>query len=450
MLRLGKIFMLQCAALLTLLFFALSIAGYYTLRSIEISHARHSLERVVTLLEEGLVSQRPADLRTLARKLHIHITLLDDHAKLLFTTQNERNLIARREIQEAIKDGWGEELRYDESLGADMLYIARRMDGKIVRLAEPLERVGSDYLTMWSWMFGLYLLSLLVLLVVARKNERRIEENVEQLRSYLRSLEEREYERSFPVDFAREFVLLKEQIGALASRLKKREAKKEKYAKKLKKISRQRNEIVSAISHEFKNPVAIINGYAQTLLEDPDMPPKLRQRFIQKIYNASSKIAAMIDRLALAMKFENENLTLSPSRFDMCEVAKEAVELLEQKYPKREIELECHESIVQADRAMIEVAMSNLIDNALKYSELPVKVTVRDGEFCVEDRGIGLEPQDLEKITKKFYRVRNSWDNSMGLGLYIVSYILKLHNTKLEIESEYRRGSRFCFRLEKR
>ena len=90
--------------------------------------------------------------------------------------------------------------------------------------------------------------------------------------------------------------------------------------------------------------------------------------------------------------------------------------------------------------------MTNLIENALKYSEDEVTVRVTNERIEVIDRGIGISEADIGQITKRFFRVDSlSWDNSIGVGLYIVKYILKLHNTHLEIESEPNRGSKFWF-----
>src|SRR3989338_4145531 len=97
---------------------------------------------------------------------------------------------------------------------------------------------------------------------------------------------------------------------------------------------------------------------------------------------------------------------------------------------------------------MIEMILTNLIDNALKYSEEEVTVTLTDTTVSISDKGIGIASSELDKITSKFYRVqKNRWDNSMGLGLSIVSYILKLHDSELRIESTQGVGSTFSFSL---
>jgi len=94
------------------------------------------------------------------------------------------------------------------------------------------------------------------------------------------------------------------------------------------------------------------------------------------------------------------------------------------------------------------MVLSNLLDNALKYSDDDVSITIAKERLSVTDKGTGIEPKELKKITSKFYRIRkHSWDNSMGLGLAIVSYILKLHHSTLDIKSSVGTGSTFGFDL---
>ena len=96
----------------------------------------------------------------------------------------------------------------------------------------------------------------------------------------------------------------------------------------------------------------------------------------------------------------------------------------------------------------MEIVLSNLIDNALKYSQEALHVSIYDHALHVKDHGIGIKPEDIDKVTHKFFRSNtHSWDNSMGLGLALVSYILKLHNTNLDIQSTLGEGSDFSFKL---
>jgi len=95
---------------------------------------------------------------------------------------------------------------------------------------------------------------------------------------------------------------------------------------------------------------------------------------------------------------------------------------------------------------MLELVLINLVDNALKYSNSDVVIESNEKRISVIDSGIGIKEEHLEKITSKFYRVeKNSWDNSMGLGLAMVEHILKVLDSSLEINSEFGKGSVFSF-----
>lgn len=157
----------------------------------------------------------------------------------------------------------------------------------------------------------------------------------------------------------------------------------------------------------------------------------------------------MLDRLALSVKLENNDFSIKPTTFDLDSLCRDVISTLRGKYPQRTLIYEGAFKEVYADKTMIDLAITNLIDNAIKYSEDDVTLRLTDHAIEVIDRGIGIAPQELELITSKFYRVqKNSWDNSMGLGLAIVSYILKLHDTTLRIESTLGIGSTFRFGID--
>ncbi len=245
-----------------------------------------------------------------------------------------------------------------------------------------------------------------------------------------------------------ELRMIAQQITQVAAKLKKRDRQKTKYTKKLKRLTKQQGQIISAISHEFKNPVAAILGYATTVRDDPDLDPELRKKFLEKVIRNSERINEMIDRISLAIRAENHALEPHKESFDLSPILDEVVENLRQKYPERILSVEQVPAPVNADRMMMAQVLSNLIDNALKYSEDEVVVRLTSHHFEVIDQGIGIAPESFSKITKRFYRANTqSWDNSIGVGLFIVEYILRLHDTELEIESAPGAGSTFGFTL---
>jgi len=238
------------------------------------------------------------------------------------------------------------------------------------------------------------------------------------------------------------------EVSQMTKKLKKRNRQKSKYTKKLKRLTRQQGEIISAISHEFKNPVAAIIGYAQTVLDDPDIPPHLRQKFLEKVVANGERITEMIDRLSLAIRAEDQAFEPAKKPFDLSALIEEIGDNLRQKYPERTLTFSLEPTPVLADRMMFAHAISNLIDNALKYSDKKVEIVLREHRFRVRDYGSGIAPEEQHKITRRFFRSQtHSWDNSLGVGLFIVEYVLRLHGLELFIESTPGEGATFGFDL---
>jgi len=248
--------------------------------------------------------------------------------------------------------------------------------------------------------------------------------------------------------FTREFDDINKNLIKVLQRVKKREDDKQKYNTKLKLKNRQRSDMLSAIAHEFRNPISAIMGYAQTLQEDREISRPLQEKFLEKIYINGQKIEDLLSRLILWNKFESGETKLHLSDFDIVELVEDSVNSLTERYKSRVITIEGDSREIHADRTLLEIVLKNLIENAIKYSKDNIVVKIDAKKVTIIDEGSGIKESDIGKITKKFYRVGTySWDNSMGLGLSIVKNILALHDSKLYIESQEGRGSSFSFKI---
>ncbi len=202
-----------------------------------------------------------------------------------------------------------------------------------------------------------------------------------------------------------------------------------------------KDDIISAIAHEFKNPISIINGYIETILTS-SLSKELENKFLNKIHKNTTRLSALIDRLYFITKIENNKLKLNKTHFYLDEAINEVIA----SFDESRIIKNLNHIKVYADKNLLQIVISNLISNALKYSKKEVYINLNENYFEVIDKGIGIDKKNLELIKEKFFRIsKNEWDNSLGLGLYIVEKILKLHNTNLQIESEKKKGSKFYF-----
>jgi signal transduction histidine kinase len=268
----------------------------------------------------------------------------------------------------------------------------------------------------------------------------------DRILDFLKTLHSQTTAATISSTYSEEFARITKLLSEVSKSLAKRSKKKSKYTAKLKLANRQKDEILSAVSHEFKNPISVISGYSQTLIEDTQINPKIREKFLHKIYSNALKLTAMIERLRLFIKLEEDSQPIKYAKVNIAVLTKEVIETLKHSYPNRDIILKADkEVLLEVDETLFGVAVKNLVENGLKYSEDEVEVLLDDTRVCIKDKGIGIEKNELEKITEKFYRVSaNGWDNSLGIGLSLVSHIVRVHKFRLEIKSKKLQGSTFC------
>jgi signal transduction histidine kinase len=297
---------------------------------------------------------------------------------------------------------------------------------------------------------ALIVISMGVLLYAIYKEAVRIQNELRVINRYLKNLDDYHKLDKETLFFTKEFENIKQNLIKVLKKAKKREDIKKKYNAKLKLKNKQRADMLSAIAHEFRNPIASIMGYSQTLTDDKDIPQNLRDKFLAKIYNNGAKIESLLSRLVLWNKFESGEAKLHKTKFDTKILLVEIIQSLKEKYKHRDIIIQGDTLEIEADRTLMDVALKNLIENALKYSKDEVIVILESGKICIQDFGVGIKEEDIAKVTKKFYRSgEHNWDNSMGLGLSIVKTIVELHGFKLSIKSKKNEGSTFCIEMGK-
>lgn len=427
-----------------------------TLKEIVLEYHENHLKNSISLI--SLELPHVEELDNFVAKAHLasnlRITVIDYNGHVIAESDTEKesmeNHANRSEIIDSNSHDFGVATRYSKTLGTDFLYVVKRIERQgnaiYLRLSMSLERIMENFYTLWLNLLVIFAIVTLFAIYISYKMSERVRYDIDQITQYLDEISNKNYKAIVKTKYFNEFLQISLLLKNLVKKLASREKQKRKYTAKLRLINKQRSDILSAISHEFKNPIASIMGYAETLHDDPEVNTKIRIKFLQKILSNSKKMSDMLDRLSLSVKLENNDLSIRPTSFELSSLISDIVSNLSNKYKERHITYSAYEHTVYADKTMIELVIVNLIDNALKYSEEDVHVNFEHNMVSVTDKGMGIEENELEKITSKFYRVRkNTWDNSMGLGLAIVSYILKLHNSALEIKSSVGIGSTFGF-----
>lgn len=460
MLKIHQLFIVKFLLLFVGTLIVTSLISYAVLKSIVINHNEVHLQNSISIMSLELSKVKNLDeyVSKVAKATNLRVTIINDDGVVIAESNADKKTMDnhghRYEIKQANEKEFSHVVRYSKTLKVDFLYVAKKLvlNGKKVylRLSVSLSQIMDEFYSLWSKLIFLFLIILLSALYTSKKMSEKIVYDIQQITEYLDEISNKNYKATIKTENFYEFLQISLLLKNLVKKLHNRDKQKRKHTAKLRLINRQRNDILSAISHEFKNPVASIIGYAQTLQDDSDINPEIRDKFLEKISSNGEKISKMLDRLALSVKLENSDLEIKESEFDLAVLCEEAASNLSSKYKNRDITVDAQECIVVADKTMIELVLINLIDNALKYSEGDVEVVLKDDVVSVKDKGIGIKDEHLDKVTSKFYRVeKNSWDNSMGIGLAMVKYILKEHGTSLDIKSIYSEGSTFSFNIKK-
>ncbi len=460
MLKIHQIFILKFVGLLVATLLVSSLISYISLKSTIIDNNKIHLQHAISLIELNMndIDDLDSYVQKVAKSTGLRMTVVNDEGVVIaesnFNKNDMDNHANRYEIMKSNKETYAHIVRYSNTLKVDFLYVAKKTlyKGKKVylRLSMDLGQIMSEFYALWSKLITAFVVIFLIAFYISKKMSERIVYDIHQITKYLDEISNKNYKAVIKTKYFYEFLQISLMLKNLVKKLSNREKQKQKYTAKLRLMNKQRNDILSAISHEFKNPIASIVGYAQTLQEDHDIDVRIREKFLGKINANGEKISKMLDRLALSVKLENRDIEINPSEFDLKVMCEEIATNLISKYKGRYVEVDIKPTILNADKTMIELVIVNLVDNALKYSHDDVKITLKNGSIVVEDKGIGIQEEYLDKVTSKFYRVKkNTWDNSMGIGLALVSYILKAHNSSLKIDSTFGKGSSFSFSLKK-
>lgn len=314
----------------------------------------------------------------------------------------------------------------------------------IIVVATNLENSYINLKNLFLKLFLIFIIFLILTYLINRTFSKIIGKEIVKINFFLDKISKKDYSFNISNSFIKEIDLIYKKLNQVKIDIIKLDKKLNQKAAKIRLKNTQLEGILSAISHEFKNPVAIIKASSDTLKNDSLMSEEFKNKFIEKIIKNSQKIVNLVDKIKLS--FTQKEITLNINEFNLKEIVKDVKNELLEKYKDRNILISGNDTLIKADKILIKQVILNLSENALKYSNDEIILQINEHSFFVKDRGIGIEEENLNLITKRYFRVsKNSWDNSLGLGLYIVKQILKIHNFNFIIKSEFGKGSNFGF-----
>jgi len=230
---------------------------------------------------------------------------------------------------------------------------------------------------------------------------------------------------------------------------------------KQKKLSAIKSDFVNNMTHELKTPISTISLSSEMLLQKEviDNPDKII-KYAKIIYDENFRLKTQVEQVLQAAMIDKSKLQLHKSTIDIHKLIEENIDKINTIIKNRNGSItfkpEAKNSIVIADKVLMSTVISNLLDNACKYSNNEPQITIitfnlNDKiEISIEDKGIGINKEHIKVIFKEFYRVStgNIHDvKGFGLGLYFVKNIIEAHNGSVKVISEINCGSKFIISL---
>lgn len=222
---------------------------------------------------------------------------------------------------------------------------------------------------------------------------------------------------------------------------------------------RSRREFVANVSHELRTPLTSIQGYVETLIEDPHPNPHIAQEFLQVILKNATRMSRLTEDLLALAGVESPDYKLAARSMRASELVRDAIDSLGGLVVDSGVDLRsagAPDALVMVDPDAMNQVFGNLIENAVKYGKAGKRVMVGarlaggDVEFFVQDFGAGISSEHLTRIFERFYRVdkaRSREAGGTGLGLAIVKHIVQAHGGRIRAESELGSGTTFVFSL---
>ena len=225
-------------------------------------------------------------------------------------------------------------------------------------------------------------------------------------------------------------------------------------------MAEMRSQFVSSVSHELKTPLTAIRMFAETLRLGRSKSMKTQEEYLDTIVNESERLTRLLNNVLDFSKIEQGKRIYRPELASLYEIVQAAARAMEYPLNQKDFQLNVQTTKglpeVRVDRDAIEQAVLNLLHNAMKYSgesrDIDLRLQRKDNQALIQviDRGIGIDSQEQTRIFEKFYRVPTKENERIvgtGLGLTLVSHIIRAHGGHIEVKSTLGKGSTFSLYL---
>ena len=407
-------------------------------------------------IDEGTALRKLADMAS--RMTDVDFLICSAQGNVLLTTDEE--LVGRSITipQDIVDNILGEKALYQGRSNINGTYSVKKFAVAVPVLSSESQLVGivlavmdeSEIMQVWRSFIGMFLMTSAIILLISflassvtsMRQIKPITDMVQATRAYAAG----DFDVRIPeLDRSDEIGELAQSFNAMADSLAETE--------------RQRRDFIANVSHELKTPITSVKVLADSLLAQQDVPAELYREFLEDIAEEIEREDKIINDLLALVKMDKSAAELNITSVNMNELAEIILKRMRPIARKRDIELllvSTREVTAEIDEVKMSLILTNLIENAIKYNREHGKVTVildADHQYftiTVEDTGIGIPEESLNRIYDRFYRVDKSHSREIGgtgLGLAITKNAVQLHKGSIKVESTFGEGTRFLVKI---
>ncbi len=348
---------------------------------------------------------------------------------------------------------WTGKNEYGEKVMAITVPLAENENGEYasqaaVRYIVSMEDIDSQLIVIYFYIFIAALLIVFLIFVSGRYFIRSIVTPMEELSNTVNKVATGDYTARVVYNNGND------EISSLCSNINS-------MLEEISGMDRMKNDFISTISHEIRTPLTAVKGWGETLLQIGDKDPVMLQKGLEVIINESGRLTELVEELLDFSRMQNGALKMKKEKIDILAELDETVFVFRDRSVREGIDFVYtapeEPAPMFGDPNRIKQVFTNILDNALKYTDQGGKVAVNavitpDGFLNAYfiDTGCGISPEDLPKVKEKFYKTSINYRGS-GIGLAVADEIIKLHNGEIKISSVLGEGTtvRITLPLEK-
>jgi two-component system phosphate regulon sensor histidine kinase PhoR len=411
----------------------------------------------------------PVKLREIAQAAGARITVISREGNVLADSEGDPagmdNHRDRPEVAEALSGHRGSSIRDSYTFHRKFLYLAVPVPQGAVRFAVPVAEMERDIAVIRNRTLQSTALAFLPVVLLALFIAQRTSYRLGTIIAYAGEVANGNFHARLPDYKSGELAILGRKLNESSAKLERTVQQLQTEHAELEKLERIRKDFVINVSHELRTPLASIQGYTETLMDGALYDQAHNMRFLAIIRHNAERLARLTADLLALSRIEMKRQEFRFATYRVNELLADVLDTIRPIVNKKQItltqEITAAGTEVYCDSEALYQILSNLVDNAVKYTPERGEITVgvrfcppSDGarmlEFHVRDTGVGIPPEDQPRLFERFYRVDKARSRELGgtgLGLAIVKHLVRTQGGDVRVESELDKGSTFFFTL---